>query len=60
MIINKAVATSAKEQLFGFTQGCDVDQRLHAQEIAVQRAWLRALERSRFLTTDEAHALDRP
>ncbi len=49
---------SGNDMLFEFTQGIDVDSRLYVQEIRVQKAWARALERAGFLASDEIQKID--
>lgn len=56
-VLNTDVNTSSNLQLFEFTQGLDVDQRLYAQEIRAQKAWARALERGGYLTAQETSSL---
>lgn len=52
------VNTSSNLELFHFTQGLDVDHRLYKQEIAVQKAWARALVGCSVLTKEETTQLE--
>lgn len=49
---------SGNDMLYEFTQGIDVDSRLYVQEIRVQKAWSRALERAGFLTSADVEKID--
>ena len=50
-------STAANSDLFDFTQGLDVDKRMACEEVQVQKAWVKALEKSGHITSPESKAL---
>lgn len=56
-VLSSSISASGNDSLFQFTHGIDVDARLYAQEIRVQKAWADALAKGKYLTQDEVRKI---
>ena len=56
-ILSSDLNTNKASKIFDFTHGVDLDQRLASQEVRVQKAWAKALEKTSLLTSKDCTSL---